>query len=57
MSTGYHSVVYGPFKTPRTGSTLGVNPLPGRNERAVVDVDTGRASGGSDPVDPFEVEP
>ena len=29
MSTGYHSVVYGPFKTPRTGSTLGVNPLPG----------------------------
>lgn len=34
-----------------------VNPITGRNERAVVDVDTGRASWGSDPVDPFEVEP
>ena len=34
-----------------------VNPITGRNERAVVDVDTGRATWGSDPVDPFEVEP
>ena len=29
MSTGYHSVVFGPFKNPRSGATLGVNPLPG----------------------------
>jgi len=30
-----------------------VNPITGRTERAVVDIDTGRASWGSVPVDPF----
>jgi len=32
------------------------NPITGRNERAVVDVDTGQASWGSEPIDPFEVD-
>jgi hypothetical protein len=31
-----------------------VNPINGRHERAAVDVDTGRASWGSEPVDPFD---
>jgi len=31
------------------------NPITGRNERAVVDIDTGRATWGSEPTDPFEV--
>jgi hypothetical protein len=30
-----------------------VNPVTGRSERAIVDVETGRASWGSEPVDPF----
>jgi hypothetical protein len=30
------------------------NPITGRQERGVVDTDTGRASWGSEPVDPFE---
>jgi wyosine [tRNA(Phe)-imidazoG37] synthetase (radical SAM superfamily) len=29
MSTGLHSVVYGPFKSPQLGITLGINPIPG----------------------------
>lgn len=31
-----------------------MNPLTGEQERAVVDLETGRASWGGDPVDPFE---
>ena len=30
------------------------NPMTGEDERAVIDLDTGRASWGGDPVDPFE---
>jgi hypothetical protein len=33
------------------------NPFTGRQERAAVDVDTGRATWGSEPVDPFEATP
>ena len=29
MSTGLHSVVFGPFKSPQLGTTLGINPIPG----------------------------
>ena len=31
-----------------------MNPVTGEQERAVVDLETGRASWGGDPVDPFE---
>ena len=34
-----------------------VNPFTGTQERATVDLDTGRARWGSDPVDPFETRP
>jgi wyosine [tRNA(Phe)-imidazoG37] synthetase (radical SAM superfamily) len=29
MSSGLHSVVFGPFKSPKLGVSLGINPIPG----------------------------
>lgn len=48
MSTGYHSVVFGPTKTPHLGTVLEVNPIPGPRGECPKDCEacaTGTADG------------